>query len=275
MPGVIMDATPGQQPEQSELDAVRELVREGFAAAKKSGRADWQVMTTAVLKNRILQATSRTFDERAYGAASFAELMRLIPDLVELDDSTRPPLVTLLDSKVERGRAVHSSTAAGRLRPDLWDAVLDYSADGMYVWDGAVAIKVDADEAGDRPRFPTISADVMAQWREDFAERHAERSLSDWAERNLGTRALPVDLRKPWSQTIRSRALEILTAWFDEHGLEVPEDVILGGGTEQGTADHYEAEELRRFLLRCIAVMKPEELQVVQVPASVALRARK
>ena len=164
--------------------------------------------------------------------------------------------------------------ATRRVRPDLWDAVLDYSWGGAFVWDGARAVRVGVDEVGNRPRLPTISPENMAEWRRAFANEHTERQLDDWAERGLGTLALPADLRTTWNQRIKSKVREILSAWFDDQGLGLPEDALANPADKRTSADNREAEELRRFLLRCVAVMKPSELQAVQIPASVAFRAR-
>ncbi|ORV43085.1 OST-HTH/LOTUS domain-containing protein [Mycobacterium conspicuum] len=261
------------------MDALRALVRGAFEAAKESGRSDWQVMTTAVLKNRILQATAREFDERDYGATSIIDAIRLIPDLVELDTTMRPPRVRLLSGDATDGTKDHPAdsqpaTSAGRVRPDLWDAVLDYSSPGAFVWDGSKAVRVEADEVGDRPQLPTISAEDMAGWRQAFANQNADHQLNDWAQRGLGTFALPPELRRPWNHFIKSNVLNILSAWFDKQGLELPADTLTSSASKRPSSDHADAEELRRFLLRCVAVMKPSELKAVQIPASVAFRAR-
>jgi hypothetical protein len=279
MPVVGTDQTSPQVPGEHPLDTLRALVESAFEAAKESGRADWQVMTTAVLKNRILQATAREFDERDYGAASFAEAIRMIPDLIELDETTRPPRAQLLALSAPNGTKTHEgegqpAIAAGRVRTDLWDAVLDYTSSDAFVWDGSRAVRVEADEVGDRPRLPTISSEDMAAWRQAFASQHADRQLDDWAERGRGTLALPADLRKPWNQLVKSKALNTLSTWFAGQGLELPADTLAPSASKRISPDHVEAEELRRFLLRCVAVMKPSELKAIQIPASVAFRAR-
>jgi hypothetical protein len=63
------------------------LTRQAFEQARLSGRQEWQMMTTAVLKNRMLQLTSREFTEAAYGANSVLDLVRLIPETVELEEA--------------------------------------------------------------------------------------------------------------------------------------------------------------------------------------------
>lgn len=271
----VVDDEQAQTPstEGSSLDTFRALVTSAFEAARESGRPDWHVMTVGVLKNRILQATAREFDERSYGAASFSRLLRQVPDLVELDDNARPPQVKLL-VPVPTTPDVEGVVGSGRLRPDLWDAVLDYSSEGVYVWDGVRAVKVAADAAAGRLQLPTIEAEVMTDWRRDFAASHSGRDLDDWVERGLGTMALPSDLRRSWNLTLKSKVVEILEPWFAEHGLSLPVDISSAPSTQPPAKESQEAEDLRRFLLRCVAVMKPSELKAMQVPASVALRAK-
>ncbi|MEE2854459.1 MAG: OST-HTH/LOTUS domain-containing protein [Actinomycetota bacterium] len=273
------DQTSPQEPGERPLDTLRALVLSAFEAAKKPGRADWESMTTGVLKNRILQATAREFDERDYGVTTFTEAIRLIPDLVELDETTWPLRARLIAPDAAEGAEAQEGkgqpiVGAGRIRTDLWDAVLDYTWDGVYVWDGSRAVRVAADEVGDRLRLPTISSDDMAAWRQDFANQHTDRELDEWVQHGHGTLALPPDLRKPWNQLVKSNAVDILSTWFRKQGLEMPEDTFASSASKRASPDHIEAEELRRFLLRCVAVMRPSELKAVQIPASVAFRAR-
>lgn len=271
----VMDEVQAQQPiiEGASLETFRSLVTSAFEAARASGRSDWQVMTVGVLKNRILQATAREFDERSFGAASFSDLLRQVPDLVELDDAARPPVARLL-APSSSATPAGSVVGIGRLRPDLWDAVLDYSSGEVYVWDGVQATKVAPGEAAGKPQLPTIKAEVMAGWRRDFAKAHADRDLAEWVERGLGTVALPPDLRRPWNLTLKSKVVDILAPWFEQQGLSLPAIASFDASTRPSDKESQEAEELRRFLLRCVAVMKPGELKAMQVPASVALRAK-
>lgn len=267
------ETTPPPTTDASTLDTFRALVTSAFEAARESGRSDWQVMTVGVLKNRILQATAREFDERSFGAASFSGLLRQVPDLVELDDTARPPVARLL-APSSSATPAGSVVGGGRLRPDLWDAVLDYSSGEVYVWDGLQAVKVAPGEAAGKPQMPTIKAEVMADWRRGFAKAHPDRDLAEWVERGLGTMALPPDLRRPWNLTLKSKVVDILAPWFEQQGLSLPANASSDASTRPSAKESQEAEELRRFLLRCVAVMKPGELKAMQVPASVALRAK-
>lgn len=279
MPIVGAEQESSQKPVEPPLDTLRELVASAFEAAKKSGRTGWEVMTTGVLKNRILQATAREFDERDYGVISFTAAIRLIPDVVELDETTHPLRVRLLAPSapkvVEPAEGENEpAVPTARMRADLWAAALDYTWGGAYVWDGSSAVRVELDEVGEQPRLPTISSDDMAAWRQDFANLHPDRQLEDWVQRGRATLALPPDLRLPWNLLVKSKAIALLSDWFENQGLKLPPDMFASSTNKRMLADHAEAEELRRFLLRCVAVMKPSELKAVQIPASVAFRAR-
>ena len=52
-------------------------------------------MTTAVLKNRLLNSTNGEFNERNFGVSSMVEFARLFPEDLEVDTQSRPPAVRL------------------------------------------------------------------------------------------------------------------------------------------------------------------------------------
>src|SRR5947209_6134392 len=112
------------------------LIESAFAAARSSGKNEWRRMTTAVLKNRLLQQTEHRFDERDFGFASLPEMLESFPDLVRLDFTTRPTTVEFVGDEVpdvpasSAGRSVRP-----RIREDLWRSMLDYSAGHSWVWD--------------------------------------------------------------------------------------------------------------------------------------------
>ena len=61
-------------------------------------------MTTAVLKNRLLDLTGGTFDEAAYGATTFMDFVLRNEDTLAVDRSTAPPLVELRNPALLRNR---------------------------------------------------------------------------------------------------------------------------------------------------------------------------
>ena len=96
-------------------------------------------MTTAVLKNRLLDLTGRAFDEAAYGATSFMDFVLRNKETLAVDHSTVPPLVELRNAASSRQPSDEAVDvkAPHRIRPDLWKAALDYSSGTRYVWDVA------------------------------------------------------------------------------------------------------------------------------------------
>jgi hypothetical protein len=146
-------------------------------------------MTTAVLKNRLLNLTRGQFSEDRYGSPSFIHLVRRIPDLVTVISEQPPHHLRLVTSAPSHGGAASLSSAstievdaavtepgigddelAGmRVRDDLWHAIIDYSTGKPYVYDPQSRIArpwVHGDLA--LPQFPTVSRDTVATWRDDF-----------------------------------------------------------------------------------------------------------
>lgn len=103
-----------------------ELIESAFAAARNTGSPGWRSMTSAVLKNRILDLTNREFDEADWGADSFRAFLGQFNDILRVDPSKRPMQVTLLE---ERSASIEGSTLSpvldlGRerqIRRDLWN----------------------------------------------------------------------------------------------------------------------------------------------------------
>lgn len=256
--------------DSEDLDTLRNLVRRAFDQARQSGRQEWQAMTTAVLKNRLLQLTSRQFAESNYGVDSVLDLVRLIPDTVNVDDTKRPPLVTLLTATASRPQP--GPPEASRIRTDLWNAVFDFSSPGTYIWDGTHARSDVAAQAGDL-QLPTLTEAEFDHWRRDFAAKHPDLDIQDWAEKSYSTYGLPVALRGHWNRFIRTRAIDRLAAWFNANEITAPPDMVEYAETRIATIpDNSETEALRRYVLKCVAAMRPSELKSLLIPASVAAR---
>lgn len=256
----------------ADLDGLRELVRRAFDLAHESGRREWNVMTTAVLKNRLLQITAREFDEHAYGANSMVELVKKIPDSLTLDESLRPPRATFIGTAFN---TIGSKRLEGKaIRPDLWRAIFDYSSPGVYVWNGSEAVLRSADEVTSTEMvLPTITAEDLSDWRAEFSASHPGRDLDIWKDRSSSTHKLPPDLRSAWNGFMKSRALEALGDWFSEHSIAAPPDIMAQLERPATVRSEIsELEELRRFLTRCVAVMRPQELRSLHIPATVAAR---
>jgi hypothetical protein len=99
-------------------------------------------MTTAVLKNRLLNLTRGQFSEGRYGSPSFIHLVRRISDLVTVISEQPPHYLRLVTPASSHGGAVSLSSASAievdaavaesgigddelagmRVRDDLWHA---------------------------------------------------------------------------------------------------------------------------------------------------------
>jgi hypothetical protein len=276
--------TDGQMQQKSggfDADArARKLIVEAFERARRLGRSDWQTMTLAVLKNRLLDQTDRSFREQDYGARTMAELVRRYPDLVLLDDGTSPPSVRLLEGEAATIEAAPANR--DRIRSDLWTSVVDYRSGRVYVWDGIAAIPVDADAdtATLDSILPTLSAAELDGWKSEFLAS-VDAAIQDdpdmtaqtraWLERRLGTAHLPASLRTPWNQEFKRRVIDRLTAWFAEQKLSAPKSLLQS--RPSGRDRSVGADTLRQLILRCVRVMTEDELRQLSLPPSAVLRA--
>lgn len=111
------------------------LIQQAFERAKVGGKPDWHRITTAVLKNRLLDLTGNTFNEAKYCADTFTAFVLRYSDIVHLDRSKFPPIVQLRDAELDTLAPGYVETASNRVRvrSDLWQAVLDYSSGTRYV----------------------------------------------------------------------------------------------------------------------------------------------
>lgn len=261
-----------------------ELIRAAFARARESGKPEWRVMTTAVLKNRLLDLTDGAFHEGDWGATTVADFVGQFAGIVDLDRSTRPPTVRLKETQaVAVGESSPLLPLGPRrsIRPDLWRAVLDFTGDERYVWDGEAAIPVAGEEvAGDdsRPALPTLTREEFEAWRAAFVASHdrvpppARAALEAWRDEGLGTSSLPARFRNLWTAEIKRQVLERLVVWFREQHLELPEDVV-ATREAQGRHDNGVAN-LREFVIRCVQAMTQEELETLALPAGAMARTR-
>lgn len=272
---VLADRFPGGGPSHGPADAVVDsdlvpLVIRAFEQARASKPESWRTMTLPVLKNRLLQLTDRRFGETAYGHRSFREVVASLPALLELDEQARPATVTLRDPS-----AVPAPQATYRVRRDLWDAVMDFSAGHAWAWDGGRALPADDAPAG-APRLPTLTPDELAGWRAEFAEAHdtsGNGALDGWATSSGATRQLPPALRPLWNAELKFRVLDRLSSWFPAQGLPVPDDAATTGPA--GPADDAgpaRAGSLRTFVSGCVALMTDDELAGLVIPATAAHR---
>jgi len=264
------------------------LIRRAFEAARNSEVADWRSMTSAVLKNRILDLTGREFDEGLWGAEDFRGFVDQFEEIVEVDPSKRPPRVIYLpettdseaqSSDVREGSAITrvASGRSKRIRQDLWRAIVDYSSGQTYVWDDEMAVPK-GDDGDARPVLPTLDQAEVRGWREDFVrgttfpkDGDLGPYLAAWAESESGTPGLPGPLRQQWIENFKNRVAQRLIDWFSENSIPPPSDLVEDARPRRSASTNVEA--LRSYVIDCVRTMSQAELEDLRLPPSAALRA--
>ena len=258
------------------------LIRQAFERAKAGGKPDWRRMTTAVLKNRLLDLTGNTFEEAEYGADTFTAFVLRHDDIVDVDKSKSPPIVTLRQAETDSldPGYVHEPSARPRVRSDLWQAVLDYSSGREYVWDqleNQARPSLDGDD-GSSVAIPGVTQVEHQQWRKEFADTartsltsEQEGQLDIWVQDQLPTSHLPRHLIPRWNGFLRDRVHEYLKNWFDESGLEPPSDLVTPA-SEPTAGKASNTEALRRLVLRVVEGMTEQELARLYLPPKAVLR---
>lgn len=246
--------------------SIEYLVVTAFRTARDRGKPDWRRMTVAVLKNRLLQLSRGAFHERHHGASSFRELLSHYPHLIRVEGDT----VELVDTETTAGTE-SETTASQRIRADLWQAIMDFSSGKKYAWDTSQGRAREA-LPSDLLILPTLSADELGKWREEFVTAHGARPmLRQWSDKALGTNALPQDLRGPWNGFVRDKVVERLHHWFSSQKIQAPS---LIQAVASAVNHEPSVEQLRRLIAACVAVMTEAELSEVRLPPSAVLRAR-
>lgn len=276
-------------PEANEdVEVLRALIRQAYDAARASGKVDWDVMSTAVLKNRISQLQGRKFDQRSYGYARMLDLVLDFPEILVVDRSVNPPIAKLADQPTTSSTELQSTGEAVRVRHDLWRAVMDYDAGQPYVLlngQAVLASEVPADAVASPP-LPTLTADELSAWREDFtrsAERiiaghpESQERLRRWVEGRKGTRALPTILQGRWNAYLSEAVLVRLQHWFAKQGVPAPANMALARERLRRPELAQQVSEentLRRALIECLGKMTYDELRQVMLPATSLVRMR-
>jgi hypothetical protein len=267
-------------------EQLRQLIRDAFEAARRGGRADWRQMSIAVLKNRLLTLTNRSFNEADYGQRTITDLVRLLPDMLILNTSTRPPTVRLRTAD-EPPRANHVATTAVRIRRDLWNAIVDYRSGKRYRWDGSSALPEGDTSSDDKSRFPqlpTLSEVEIDQWRTQFLVENMPLVAHDpaliaqaerWRDSRLRTADLPDVLRGRWNARLKELVFVRAVDWFDSHSIPQPADLLQPTGPPAGRrTEASDTEALRELIIRCVRAMTDAELRELRLPPTAMLRAR-
>ena len=267
------------------LQDPQHLIASSYQEARRSGKRDWRRMTTAVLKNRLLDLTGRSFTEAQYGASSFMDFVSRYPNMLQVDDSVFPPIVELHGAEADRLSPADSdyTSTTYHIRSDLWQAVLDYSSGTTYVWDLDRKEARPTQEFDPNPIVDTVTADIQRQWRQEFLD-DVTRSLelthtevgqtSEWIRLQLGTSRLPTQLIPMWNRFFRDKVLAHLHRWFSESGLEPPDD-IASSVSKRLASSPSETEKLRELVLSVVRKMTHEELSGLSLPSEAVLRATK
>ena len=232
-------------------------------------------MTPAVLKNRLLDATDRTFDESDWNASSFAEFLKQFDDVVIPVPDSRPHQLRLVQGGSSSASEIRDIGSRRRIRPDLWDAILDYSSDLRYFWDGTRAVKVAPAEVSAGVELPTLDKGEFSEWRREFVRREsanhpgAAAHLASWLEKDQPLVALPRPLRTSWVIELKMRVLGRLEEWFQAKEIAPPDDLVYDDELAERPND---PDPLRERVLSAVRVMSREELEALQLPATVLMR---
>ena len=254
-------------------DDSHELIRLAFEKAKGTGRPNWYCMDVGVLKNRILELTDRRFRESDYGVPTFMEFVRGHSDILQLDETRRPPGVTLKGMHVQSESA--REPARTKVRSDLWRAVMDFAGDARYVWDKDEGVaKPERDCATDAPAIPTVTVEQFTGWKRAFArnvdDAEQDDRFNDWVENLRPATFLAGPVRHRWNEHLKKEVENHLSAWFGQQKLPVPPDLLESLQGARRNSD----DELRRRLIACVRSMTPDELERVQIPSSALLRVK-
>lgn len=267
-----------------------QLIVAAFQAARQKGREDWRRMTTPVLKNRLLSLTNRQFNESEWNVPTFRHFLALYPGLISVDNAQYPAVAELL---IEHSSATPVEilghpratpmTSRQRVRSDLWRAVLDYSSGTTYAWDddqGAVT-SVSDDQTDTGPRLPTVTRELFADWRAQFANDQTRivtptqaAAIERWRSEVLPTTHLPAPIRGQWNAELKRRVIELLEEWYESQGLRIPNDLVITD--EPPTSPRSgDTEALRLRIQELVRGMTREELERVLLPATALLRTRR
>ncbi|MCC6573828.1 MAG: hypothetical protein IT462_08555 [Planctomycetes bacterium] len=244
----------------------KSLLIAAFHRARSKGKPNWQCMTVAVLKNRLLNLTGGVFREAAFGGQTLREILVRFPDVVRVEGNS----VTLVDaSALEAPKVVGAPPK--RIRDDIWRAMIDYRTGKKYAWDANQEIVREA-LPDDEMILPTLDAKEIDKWRADFIEKHgATPELQKWRNFALGTTALPVDLRHSWNSMLTERVSNRATEWLAANNLAptlvatLPNQQVTSGKAE---------EALRQIVLDCVTLMTVSELSELRLPPAAVLRAK-
>lgn len=264
------------------------LIRRAFDVAHLSGNPGWHEMSSAVLKNRMLDLTNRRFDESLWHVGSFQQWLDLFDDILEVDRTRKPPWVRLLDVEGTYAPTCGPVDAPvldtatqlpkrWRIRHDLWQAIMDVGRAGEWFWaeDHVELLPLHPSESAGYVPMPTFTTTELVELRRLFAEpldlaEDEQLVIERWATELLPDALLPLALRGLWLGTLKAAVLERLRAWFAEADIAEPIDLVQEPGFKPTHEDPI--NDLRSFVLRCVQHMTRQELEDMQLPAAALMR---
>ena len=258
----------------------QKLIIRAYEEARRSGKTGWKRMTTAVLKNRLLDLTDRSFDESKYGASSLIDFVLRHSDMLSIDKSEFPPIVELNASVMLPKSEEDVSTPRYRIRQDLWQAAIDYSSGTRYVWDVHTNEAIPSDDLMDAPIVRPITADIQRELREEFSslvsaeyelDKIESNQIERWIEESLGMAHLPTRLKSGWITFFRDKVRDHLSRWFDDSGLQRPDDMTSPIERDIPRLSP-KTGELRELVVSVVREMTHQELSTLNLPARAVLR---
>jgi hypothetical protein len=240
--------------------SVLQLVEEAFTQARRRDRRPVQSMTLGVLYRGLKKITGNQFDPSDYGANSLRALLQgLAPEVIVRGEHKH----VVVELRGAARRADQNSSAAtetlppppsiygspsgplgmdsGRIRKDLWIALIDYASGRRYVWDEAQGIAREATSHDTQQTIPTLTPDELREWRTEFLDANlASLTTSDrvlakrWRDEGLPTLSLPLALQQHWNRELTRRVRQRLNSFFGSK-LKTAQNEILSDKSANAT----------------------------------------
>jgi len=233
-------------------------------------------MTSAVLKNRLLQISGGSFREAEWGYKSFADLLANadLSAVAEIDRTTSPTTIRLLSDQVGQVGEPDALGPNQVIRRDIWSAIFDQEAETTWYWDRRNQRPTTSAEDESAPRLPRVDAVMLRTWRAQFVQtlpQAAAESLTilSWMDDGKVGDNFPISVRHAWFAFLKKVVLDLLKSWLADNDLssETPLIEPRKGGRLDGHSD------LRRFILSVVEHMTESELVDLKIPPLAAMRA--
>ncbi len=249
--------------------------------SERQGRGEESV-SLPVLKNQLLNLAGSSFHEADFGWPNLRFLPASYPDLLQLDSSSphgHAKFLAPAKPSTPASDAEESPTKRHHIRRDLWDAVIDYRRGETYVWDahtGKAVTTSDGDEDA-RPRFPTVSAEDVRDWRKEcadgwlsvFGDENRSR-VERWVD--VPRERVPHTLIRRWQAEQRGKVVGIVEDFFAQEGIPLPDDALPSELSTHAQQAQVRSLTQREILKASASVMTDAELSDVQLPLGVLYR---